>query len=130
MKMKDESKKDKNAWHSVWHERLDEQHVKYAAKDAYASYETYMRIIDMRECLLPATNEGSSHRAVAGASQEVEDYTIVSPSLECIQLFIEVCANDLYSHLCNWMFISVISQTSHGLLAAIICVIIGLHTHF
>ena len=28
MKMKDESKKDKNAWHSVWHERLDEQHIK------------------------------------------------------------------------------------------------------
>ena len=39
MKMKDESKKDKNALHSVWHERLDEQHIKYAAKDAYTSYE-------------------------------------------------------------------------------------------
>ena len=39
MKMKNESNKDKNAWHSVWHERLDEQHVKYAAMDAYTSYE-------------------------------------------------------------------------------------------
>ena len=56
-----------------------------------------------------------------------------------MQLFIEVCANDLYSHLCNWMFISVIyihmlfycrQSKLHGLLAAIICVIIGLRTHF
>ena len=62
----------------------------------------------MRKCLLPTTDEGLSHRAVAGASQEVDDQTIVSPTLECMQLFIEVCANDLYSHLCNWMFISVI----------------------
>ena len=41
MKMKDESKKDKNFWHNVWHERLDEQHVKYAAEDACTSYEMY-----------------------------------------------------------------------------------------
>ena len=73
MKMKDESKKDKNAWHSVWHERLDEQHVKYAAMDAYTSYEMYRRIVDMRNCLLPDPDEGSSHIAVAGASQEVDD---------------------------------------------------------
>ena len=33
---------------------------------------------------------------------------MVSLSLECMQLFTEVCVNDLYSHLCNWMFISVI----------------------
>ena len=61
---------------------------------------------------------------------------IVSPTLE---LFIKVCVNDLYSHLCNWMFISVIyiymllycrQSKSHGLLAAIVCVIIGLRTHF
>ena len=73
MKMKNESKKNKNAWHSLWHERLDEQHVKYADKDAYTSYEMYMRIIDMRKCLLHAPDEGLSHRAVAGASQEVDD---------------------------------------------------------
>ena len=73
MKMKNESKKDKNAWHSVWHERLDEQHVKYKAKDAYTSYEMYRRIVDMRNCLLPAPDEGSSPIAVAGASQEVDD---------------------------------------------------------
>ena len=39
VKMKEESNKEKNTWHSVWHERLDEQHVKYAAMDAYTSYE-------------------------------------------------------------------------------------------
>ena len=62
----------------------------------------------MRNCLLPDLDKGSSHIAVAGASQEVDDYTIISPSLECIQLFIEVCANDMYSHLSNWMLILVI----------------------
>ena len=109
--------------------------------DAYTCYEMYRRIVDVRNCLLPDPDKGSSHIAVAGASQEVDDYTIVSPTLECMQLFIEVCANDLYSHLCNWMFISVIyihtlmlffcrQSKSHGLLAAIVCVIIGLHTHF
>ena len=72
MKMKDESKKDKDTWHNVWHQRLDE-HVKYAANDAYTSYEMYRRIVDMRECLLPALDEGSSHKAVEGASQEVDD---------------------------------------------------------
>ena len=69
MKMKDESKKDKNTWHNVWHERLDEQHVKYAAMGTYTSYEMYKRIVDMRNRLLPDPDEGSSHRAVAGASQ-------------------------------------------------------------
>ena len=58
---------------TVFGMRLDEQHVKYAAKDAYTSYEMYRRIVDMRKCLLPAPGEGSSHRAVAGASQEVDD---------------------------------------------------------
>ena len=52
--MKDASKKDMDAWHSVWHERLDEQHIKYAAKDAYTSYEMYRQIVDMRKCLVPA----------------------------------------------------------------------------
>ena len=75
--------------------------------DTYISYEMHRRIVDMRKCL-PALDEGSSHRAVAGASQEVDDEMIVSPTLECMQLFIKVCANDLYSHLCNWMFILVI----------------------
>ena len=41
--------------------------------DAYTSYEMYRRIVDMRNCLLPDKDEGSSHIAVAGASQEVDD---------------------------------------------------------
>ena len=73
VKMKEESKRDKNTWHSVWHERLDEEHVKYAAKDAYTSYEMYMRIVDMRKYFRPVPDEGSSHRAMAAASQEVDD---------------------------------------------------------
>ncbi|KAE8797414.1 putative methyltransferase PMT27 [Hordeum vulgare] len=68
MKMKDESKKDKNASHNVWDQRLDEQNVKYVAKDAYTSYELYREIIDMRKFLRPTPHEGSSHRAVAGRS--------------------------------------------------------------
>ena len=51
----------------------DEQHVKYAAMDAYTSYEMYRRIVDMRNCLLPDPDEGSSHIAVEGVSQEVDD---------------------------------------------------------
>ena len=66
-KMEEKSNKDKNAWHSVWHERLDEQNVKYAAMDAYTSYEMCRWIIDMRNYLLPDPNEGSSHIAVVGA---------------------------------------------------------------
>ena len=73
MKMKHESKKDKNVRHSVWHHRLDEQHVKYAAKDAYISCEMYRRIVDIRNYLLPNPDVGWSHIAVAGASQEVDD---------------------------------------------------------
>ena len=68
-KMKQESNKDKNAWEVP----LNLAYITYAAKDAYTSYEMYMRIIDMRECLLPAPDEGSSHGVVAGASQEVDD---------------------------------------------------------
>ena len=41
--------------------------------DAYTSYEMYTRIIDMRKCLLPDPDKGSSHIAVGEASQEVDD---------------------------------------------------------
>jgi hypothetical protein len=71
--MKVACNKDKIAWHSAWEQRLDKEHVKYAAKDMYTSYEMYRRIVDMRKCLLPAPDEGSSHRAMAGASQGVDD---------------------------------------------------------
>ena len=73
MKMKNESNKDMNAWHSLWHKRLDEQHVKYVVMDAYTSYKMYRKIVDMMNCLLPDPDEGLRHIAVAGASQEVDD---------------------------------------------------------
>ena len=41
--------------------------------DAYTSYKMYRWIVDMRNCLLPDPDEGSSHIAVAGASQKVDD---------------------------------------------------------
>ncbi|KAE8807122.1 putative methyltransferase PMT27 [Hordeum vulgare] len=65
MKMKDERQKDKNTWHNSWDQRLEEEHVKYAAKDAYTSYAMYMRIADMRKCLRPDRDEGSTQRAVS-----------------------------------------------------------------
>ncbi|KAE8811989.1 putative ubiquitin-conjugating enzyme E2 26 [Hordeum vulgare] len=73
MKMKDESKMEKNASHSAWDHRLDEEHINYEAKDAYTCYKMYMRIVDIRKCLLPAPDEGSSHTGVAGVSREVDD---------------------------------------------------------
>ncbi len=51
--MKDSCNKDKRSWHSAWMEKLDKAHIVYAAKEAYMSYDIYMRIIDMRKCLLP-----------------------------------------------------------------------------
>ena len=37
--------------------------------DAYTGYEMYRQIVDMRNCLLPNPDEGSSHIVVAGVSQ-------------------------------------------------------------
>mgnify|MGYP001756453686 CR=1 FL=1 len=58
---------------NTWEEPLNLAYITYTAKDAYTSYEMYRRIVDMRKCRLHAPYEGSSHRAVAGASQEVDD---------------------------------------------------------
>ena len=58
MKVKDECKKDMIDWHNAWKQRLDEEHVKYAAKDAYTSYEMYRQIIDMRKCLSSCPRPG------------------------------------------------------------------------
>ncbi|KAE8778514.1 hypothetical protein D1007_48534 [Hordeum vulgare] len=73
MNMQNESKKDKNVWHSAWDHKLDEEDVKHAAKESYTSYEMYRKIVDMRKCLLHAPDVGSSHREVTGVSQEVDD---------------------------------------------------------
>ena len=60
--MKDVYKKKKVAWHRAWVRRLDEDHVKYVAKDAYVSYEMCRRIIDMRKCLRPAPISTPRHK--------------------------------------------------------------------
>ncbi|KAE8792822.1 putative ubiquitin-conjugating enzyme E2 26 [Hordeum vulgare] len=56
--MKAKCDKDKSVWHKVWVKELDEEHIKYAAKDAYTSHVMHRRIVDMRKCLLPADGEG------------------------------------------------------------------------
>ncbi|KAE8781230.1 hypothetical protein D1007_45551 [Hordeum vulgare] len=70
---KDEKKKNKNVGHSAWDQSLDEEHITYAAMDVYTSYKMYTRLVDMRKCLRSSPYEGSGHREVAGASQEVDD---------------------------------------------------------
>ena len=64
--MKDSCNKDKRAWHSAWMETLDEAHAVYADKEAYASYDMYRRIVDMRKCLLPQKGQGSSRKESNG----------------------------------------------------------------
>ncbi|KAE8785028.1 hypothetical protein D1007_41285 [Hordeum vulgare] len=56
--MNDECEKDKSNWHKSWVNELDEEHIKYTARDAYTSYKMYTGIIDMRKYLLPADDEG------------------------------------------------------------------------
>ena len=62
--MKDSCNQDKRAWHSAWMEKLDKAHVVYAAEEAYTSYDMYRRILDMRACLLPVTDEYTNSRSV------------------------------------------------------------------
>ena len=42
---------------NMWEVHLNLAYITYAAKDAYACYDMYMRILDMRACLLPVTDE-------------------------------------------------------------------------
>ena len=64
--MKDSCNNDKCAWHSAWMKKLDKHHVVYAAKEAYACYDMYRRIVSMRKCLLPQNGEGSSRKQSNG----------------------------------------------------------------
>ncbi|KAE8784166.1 hypothetical protein D1007_42241 [Hordeum vulgare] len=48
-RMKDVYKKKKVAWHRAWIQILGEDHVKYAAKDVYVSYNLCMRIVELRK---------------------------------------------------------------------------------
>ena len=38
---------------NTWEVPLNLAYITYAAKDAYACYDMYRRILDMRACLLP-----------------------------------------------------------------------------
>ena len=55
----DNDTKDLNTWEVP----LNLAYIIYAAKDAYACY-MYRRILDMRACLLPITNEYIDSRSV------------------------------------------------------------------
>ena len=39
-------------------------YITYAAKDAYACYDMYRKILDMRACLLPVIDEYTNNRSV------------------------------------------------------------------
>ena len=42
---------------NTWEVPLNLAYITYAAKDAYACYDMYRRILDMRACLLLVTDE-------------------------------------------------------------------------
>ena len=47
-------------------EKLDKAHIMYAAKEAYTCYDMYRRIVDMRKCLFPQNDQGSSKKQSNG----------------------------------------------------------------
>ena len=49
---------------NTWEAPLNLANITYAAKGAYACYDMYMQILDMRACLLPVTNEYTDSRSV------------------------------------------------------------------
>jgi hypothetical protein len=55
----DDDTKDLNTWEVP----LNLAYITYAAKDAYACNDMYMRILDMRACLLPITDEYTDSRS-------------------------------------------------------------------
>ena len=56
----DNNTKDLNTWEVP----LNLAYITYAAKDAYACYDMYRQIMDMRACLLPVTDEYTDSRSV------------------------------------------------------------------
>ena len=51
------------SWHRAWMRKLDEPHLRFAAKSVYTCYEMHRRIVDMRKCLVTQIDEpGSSHK--------------------------------------------------------------------
>lgn len=49
---------------NTWEVPLNLAYITYAAKDAYACYDMYRQILDMRACLLPVTDEYTDNRSV------------------------------------------------------------------
>ena len=49
---------------NTWEVPLNLAYITYAAKDAYACYDMYRQILDMRACLLPVTDEYTDSRSV------------------------------------------------------------------
>ena len=49
---------------NTWEVPLDLAYITYTAKDACACYDMYRRILDMRACLLPVTDEYTDSRSV------------------------------------------------------------------
>ena len=47
---------------NTWEVPLNLAYITYAAKDAYACYDMYRQILDMRACLLPVTDEYTDRR--------------------------------------------------------------------
>ena len=56
----DDDTKDLN----MWEVPLNLVYITYAAMGAYACYDMYMQILDMRACLLPVTDEYMDSRIV------------------------------------------------------------------
>ena len=49
---------------NTWEAPLNLAYITYAAKDAYAFYDMYRRILDMRACLLPVTDKYTDNRNI------------------------------------------------------------------
>ena len=49
---------------NTWEVPLNLAYITYAAKDAYACYDMYMGILDMRVCPLPVTDEYTDNRII------------------------------------------------------------------
>ena len=49
---------------NMWEVPLNLAYITYAAKDAYSCYDMCRRILDMRVCLLPVTDEYTDSRSV------------------------------------------------------------------
>ena len=49
---------------NTWELPLNLAYITYVAKDSYACYDMYRKILDMRACLLPVTDEYMDNRSV------------------------------------------------------------------